>query len=634
MPRLGSLSVLAACVLAAALLSCSSAPEKREIRQYTIEQFLNTTSVFGSCFSPNESKVMFSSDASGVFNAYEVSVTGGEPKKLTDSTDTTFAVSYFPDDERILLRRDRGGNEIYHIYLRKPDGAEEDLTPGEKNRALFSGWAHDLRSFYYQSNTRDPKFMDLYEMELATLKGPMIYRNDGGYAIGPISNDKRLMILVKVHTTHNNDLYLYDFSTKRTRHLTPHEGDVSYSPADFTPDGKSLYYTTNADNEFDYLVKRNLDTGDIQVIEKPDWDVMYAYLSWSGRYLVVGINKDARTEIKMYETATMQPVALPALPEGDITSVDISRSEKKLAFYHSGARNPRDLYIYDLETNRHARLTNAQNPEIDARDLVDIAVVRYKSFDGLEIPALLYEPHLEAGDKVPALVEVHGGPGGQSRVGYDPLLQYLVNHGYAVIEVNNRGSSGYGKTFFKADDHKHGQEDLLDCVEAKKYLASTGYVDPARIGIIGGSYGGYMVLAALAFQPEAFDVGVDIFGVANWVRTLKSIPPWWTAFREALYTELGNPETEEEYLRQISPLFHASNIKKPLIVLQGANDPRVLKVESDEIVDAVKKNGVPVEYVIFDDEGHGFTKKANRINGYKAIKQFLDTHLKKAGPTS
>jgi dipeptidyl aminopeptidase/acylaminoacyl peptidase len=178
------------------------------------------------------------------------------------------------------------------------------------------------------------------------------------------------------------------------------------------------------------------------------------------------------------------------------------------------------------------------------------------------------------------------------------------------------------------DDRKHGEDDLLDCVEAKKFLASTGYVDESKIGIIGASYGGSLVLAALAFQPDAFDVGVDIFGVANWLRTLRNMPPWYAAQRDTFLIEVGNPETDVDDLTRISPLFHTENIKKPLIVLQGANDPRVLKVESDEIVEAVRKNGVPVEYVVFDDEGHGFTKTKNRIEGYEAILGFLDEHLK------
>ena len=223
---------------------------------------------------------------------------------------------------------------------------------------------------------------------------------------------------------------------------------------------------------------------------------------------------------------------------------------------------------------------------------------------------------------------VHGGPGGQAQVGYFPLTQALVNHGYVVFDINNRGSSGYGKTCFAMDDKKHGEADLGDVVASRKMLIETGFVDPDRIGIIGGSYGGYMVLAALTLQPDAFKVGVDLFGISNWVRTLNSMPPWWASIRDALYAEMGDPKTDGERLQRVSPLFNASKIKVPLMVLQGANDPRVLKVTSDEIVAAAQKNGVPVEYIVFPDEGHGFLKKENEIKGYTATLEFLDTHLK------
>ena len=216
---------------------------------------------------------------------------------------------------------------------------------------------------------------------------------------------------------------------------------------------------------------------------------------------------------------------------------------------------------------------------------------------------------------------------------YSALTQFLVNHGYVVLGINNRGSSGYGQTFFVADDRKHGREPLWDCVEAKKYLKSLGYVDEDKIGILGGSYGGYMVLSALAFKPEEFKVGVDLFGVANWVRTLESIPPYWESSRKALYKEIGDPVKDRQFLMDTSPLFHADQITKPLIVLQGANDPRVIKPESDDIVNAIKKKGGVVEYVVFDNEGHGFTKKDNEIRGYQAILDFLDKYLKSA-PTS
>jgi dipeptidyl aminopeptidase/acylaminoacyl peptidase len=250
----------------------------------------------------------------------------------------------------------------------------------------------------------------------------------------------------------------------------------------------------------------------------------------------------------------------------------------------------------------------------------------------MEIPSILYKPQqADAGHKAPAIVLVHGGPGGQTRTSYSALSQFLANHGYVVLGVNNRGSSGYGKTFYAADDLKHGREPLWDCVEAKKYLAALGYVDERKIGIMGGSYGGYMVLAALAFKPEEFAVGVDLFGVSNWLRTLESIPPYWESIRKGLYKEMGDPATDKENLRAISPLFHTDQIRKPLIVLQGKNDPRVIKPESDEIVEAVKKNNGIVEYVVFDNEGHGFTKKANEIRGYKAVLDFLDKYLKNGG---
>jgi len=617
-------------LLAAAVVfvGCSTRNENAPPRQYTIEQFYNTVSAAGGSFSHDEQTLLYTNDSSGIFNAYTVPVTGGESTPLTSSKETTFAVSFFPHDNRVLLRRDKGGNEIYHIYLREEDGTERDLTPGEKNRALFFGWAHDLSSFFFLSNKRDPRYMDLYEMDIANFRPKLVYKNEKGYSVEAISNDKHLIVLSKDHTEHNNDIYLLDIRSGKRTHLSPHEGDVLYGVVDFTPDAKSLYYLTNAHHEFMYLAKMDLAGLRSEVIDKPAWDIMFGGLSWNGKYLYTGINVDAKTVVKVVETATMKPVELPQLPDGDISSVAFSRSEQRLRFYASSPRTSADLYVYDLAGKQHTRLTRTMNPEIDPNDLAAIEVVRYKSFDGLRIPALLMKPWLAPGAKAPGIVQVHGGPGGQTRIGYNPFYQYLVNHGYAILMVNNRGSSGYGKTFFGLDDHKHGQDDLMDCVKGKDYLISTGLVNADKVAIVGGSYGGYMVLAALSFQPDAFDAGVDLFGVANWVRTLKSIPPWWTAFRDALYQEIGNPETEEDYLRKISPLFHAENIKKPLLVLQGANDPRVLKVESDEIVEKVKANGVPVEYIVFDNEGHGFTKKANRIKGYKAIRLFLDKYLK------
>jgi dipeptidyl aminopeptidase/acylaminoacyl peptidase len=346
---------------------------------------------------------------------------------------------------------------------------------------------------------------------------------------------------------------------------------------------------------------------------------------------VTGINDDGRTTLKIRDAKTGQIVAVPNLPAGEIGALRISRSETKVAFQLNGDRGPNNLYVFEFGGKAPVRLTNTLSKDIDPEDLADASVVRFKSFDGMEIPNIFYKPHqASAAARAPALVWVHGGPGGQTRRQYSPYIQYLVNHGYVVLGVNNRGSSGYGKTFFTADDKKHGHEPLWDCVAAKKFLQSLPYVDAGRIGILGGSYGGYMTLAALTLQPDVFAVGVDLFGISNWVRTLESIPKWWESEREALYQEIGDPVKDRQMLLDVSPLFHADKIQKPLMVLQGANDPRVIKPESDDIVAAARKNGVPVEYVVFPDEGHGFTKKTNQITGWKAVLDFLDKYLKDA----
>ncbi len=623
-------------LIATCLLLVSSVVAQKPVKEYTIEQFMNTVRIGGSSFSADDGSILFHTNQTGIFNVYSVPVTGGAAKQLTNSTkESTYAGSYLPDG-RFIYTYDRGGNENNHIYLRELNGTERDLTPGEKTKASFVGWSHDRKSFYFTTNERDARFFDLYEMPIDTLKATLIYKDETGYDFGDISYDKKYIAFQKNGVSQaDSDVYLYNLATKEMKNITQHTGEVANSPQTFDPDSKYLYYLSDAGSEYSYVARYDLATGKSETVEKAPWDVSYTFFSRNGKYRVVAINEDARTKIKIYDNATGKLVPLPQLPNGVITGVNISPSEKLMAFYLNGDRSPSNLYVYNFATKKATKLTESLNPEINADDLVESEVIRYKSFDGLDIPSILYKPkNASAQKKVPALVLVHGGPGGQTRVGYSPMTQYLVNHGYAVLGVNNRGSSGYGKTFFAADDGKHGREPLWDCVEAKKYLAKLGYVDEKKIGIIGGSYGGYMVLAALAFKPEEFAVGVDIFGVSNWVRTLQSIPPYWESFRKSLYREMGDPEKDLENLRAISPLFHTDKIVKPLIVLQGANDPRVIKAESDEIVENIKKRNGVVEYVLFDNEGHGFTKKANEIRAYKAVLDFLDRYLKNGSDVS
>lgn len=604
-----------------------SAEGEVEIPQYTVEEFLETTSYGGASFSPDNSRLLVHSNSSGIFNLYAIPIDGGEPLQLTHSTsDSIFSAGYFPHDERALYRADQGGNELFHVFVREIDGTVRDLTPGEGHRALPSGWTYDLSRLLITTNERDPRFMDLYAYDLESYERVMIYRNDEAYQFGGISPDGRYLALAKSVTNADTDIYLHDLETEETTLVTDDREAVINFPGGFAPDGR-LLYLTDRDSEFRYAVARDVETGEEWILAQPNWDVQYASFSYGGRYLVIGVNNDARTQLTLIDTETGEPIALPKLPNASVNSVTISRDEHMMAMYASSSRLPRDVFVQNLPDDQPLQLTRSLSDAIDPNVLVDGEVVRFNSFDGLQIPGVLYMPHQASTEnKVPAVVWVHGGPGGQSRIGYSDFIQYLVNHGYAVYAINNRGSSGYGKTFYHLDDRAHGEGDLDDCVASKQMLIETGLIDSQRIGILGGSYGGYMVLAALTFRPEAFDAGVDIFGISNWHRTVQNIPAWWEAARDSLTMEMGDFE-DEEYFRSISPLFHAESIVRPLLVIQGANDPRVLQVESDDIVAAVRANGVPVEYIVFDDEGHGFTKKENQTAAYRATLEFLDTHL-------
>jgi dipeptidyl aminopeptidase/acylaminoacyl peptidase len=390
-----------------------------------------------------------------------------------------------------------------------------------------------------------------------------------------------------------------------------------------------LEYSTNEHGEFNQAWSYGIASGEKSPLVQAEWDVAFTATSNSGRFRVTGVNADARTKVTLTNAQTGEALALPDLPPGDIRSIRFSGDESKITFLLNADTSPSNVHVVDLKAGTDSVLTNALNPAIDQSMLVDSQVVRYASFDELKIPGILYRPKTASPDhKAPAIVLVHGGPGGQSRTGYNPAVQHLVNHGYVVLAANNRGSSGYGKTFYHMDDKRHGEVDLQDIVYARKYLESLDWVDGEHVAIMGGSYGGYMVAAALAFEPDVFDAGIDIFGVTNWVRTLKSIPPWWESFKKSLYDEMGDPAVDEERHRRISPLFHAGNITKPLLVVQGVNDPRVLKVESDELVEKVRANGVMVEYLVFPDEGHGFRSRKNRISASEAYVSFLDKTLR------
>ncbi|MBT3607883.1 MAG: prolyl oligopeptidase family serine peptidase [Candidatus Marinimicrobia bacterium] len=621
--------------LIALILFIASCTQTYTPTKYSIEQFYQNNRIGGGSFSDDETKLLVRSDESGIFNVYEIDIVSGvKTQKTFSEKESYFAIDYLPGTNHILFSADKGGDELNHIYLMNEDGATTDLTPGENEKARFAGWSKDKKSMYFISNKRNPKFFDFYKMNIETWESEMLYQNDNGINISNMSEDETWFAFSQTITTSENKLFLTNRIDNSTIELSEESG--SYNASGFSKDNKYFFFITDVDKEFSYLVKYNIETGEKEVLFETNWDVMYSYLSENERYRVIAINEDGKNNLFIKDLVNNSDVYFPEIPDGDIKGVSFSESEEKIRLTIGTSKSPDNIYFYNMGSQELKKLTETLNPVINANDMVAAEVVRYPSFDGLEIPAIYYKP-IDASkrNKVPALVWVHGGPGGQSRTGYSSFIQYLVNHGYAILAVNNRGSSGYGKTFYKMDDLNHGDKDLKDCIWGKRWLQAQDYIDAEKIGIIGGSYGGYMTMAAMTFTPDEFKVGVNIFGVTNWLRTLKSIPPYWESFRNALYKELGDPTTTDSVrLYEISPVFHAHKVKNPVMVLQGANDPRVLKIESDEIVAGIEANGITVEYVVFDDEGHGFRKKENEIEGYRKVLTFLETYLKGEGGIS
>ncbi len=624
-------------------------------KTYDAATFYNTTdySIAGSgegAFSPDGKRLLITSNETGVFNAYELDLKSGEKTPLTTSdTSATYAVSYFPDGERMLFSADGGGDELNHLYVRDKDGNVEDLTPGENVKSSFVRWVNDGAAFIVQSNARDSRFFDLYQYNTDDYNNRLIFENEFALENLSTTSDGRYVAGSKSRTSADSDIYIVDLNGNEIvpNLITSHEGNIAYDVYTFTPEDDKLVYSTDEFGEFIQAHTYDLDSGETAPLIVADWDVSYVSYSPSGKYRVSGVNEDGSTKVSITRrnisnfakrskrksltklSTVLSQVSLPdELPQGDLRQVRFTPDEKSIGFAINASNAPSNIFTANLKKDKFRQYTQALNKDINPNHLVTSRVARYESFDGTMVPGILYQPkNANAENPAPAMVWVHGGPGGQSRTGYSATIQHMVNHGYAVFAANNRGSSGYGKTFYHMDDKRHGEGDLRDIVEAKSYLASLDWIDGERIGIIGGSYGGYMTVAALTYYPDVFDLGIDIFGVTNWVRTLKSIPPWWESFKESLYDEMGDPAIDEERHRRISPLFHAEKITKPLLVVQGANDPRVLQIESDEIVEAVRANGVPVEYLVFQGEGHGFRKRENQIAASEAYVKFLDTYL-------
>jgi dipeptidyl aminopeptidase/acylaminoacyl peptidase len=584
--------------------------------------------ISGLSFSPDGGKVLVSMDTDGVPNAYALPVAGGPPVQLTRSAkDPVWAVSYFPADERVLYRSGPAGDED-HLFVRELDGKAGELMPGKTTR--FLGWAADGALWVEIDNTGSQS-RDLYKVAAAGYARTLVDTNASPLVrLAAVSPDGRFLVYMQNNNDLNRDVHIRDRQTGQDHQLLMGEGFAVHIPLGFSPDGTALLTLNDVGNQFRGLARVEMVSGMGNSLLRKSWDLLDARYSPDGKRIAVIAGGDTRSGLELYDAATLQPVALPDLPPlGEVDAIAFSRDGRKLAFLGSGGTTPPGVWVYDLaKPAAPRRLAGGE-----AGDWVEGELTRFKSADDHQITGILYKPRQTpsagGGAKIPAIVWVHDGPSGQARLGFDPLIQSLVQRGYAVFAVNHRGSFGYGKAFLRLDDRKHGVADLEDCVTARGWLAASGWADPRRIAIGGVGHGGFLTLSALAFAPQEFAAGIDLFGVSDWRRVINGLP-YGSAERTILADEMGHV-VDWQVGSVKSPHDHAGEIVRPLLLVQGARDTLAIPSEAADIAAALGKKKQVVEEIVLPDAAHGFVLRADRERVYKAVGDFLDRALK-AGP--
>jgi dipeptidyl aminopeptidase/acylaminoacyl peptidase len=585
---------------------------------YDFARYLKIRGAWGASWSPDGDRLAFLTEITGVPQVWEVSSEAhgpSWPEQLTFYEERVSSVEYSPIQNRLLFGMDSGGNERTQLFLLE-GGEVTDLTRAPDAIHYSGGFSPDGERVAYTATRRNGTDFDVFAQELDG-EPEAVWEVPGYHTVSDWAPDGSALIVSRHHSNLNNDLYRLNLVNGEATLLTPHEGDARFSGARVTPDGRSVYLATDRDGDFMRLARLDLSTLELTYLTPDDWDVEEVELSRDGRYLQASRNVEGYSHLVLFsgEGRRMPDVRVP---EGVVGGLEFAPDSGMLVFTLVGpTRNP-DVWVLDLPEGEARRVTRSSTAGIPRSSFRQPRPLRYPSFDGREIPALLYEPE---GENAPVIVNVHGGPESQSRPTFAPVTQYLLHRGYAVLFPNVRGSTGYGKAYTHLDDVELRMDSVRDLAHAAHWLRGRGH---KRVAVMGGSYGGFMVLAALTEYPELWSAGVDIVGIANLVTFLENTGSYRRGLREPEY---GSLETDRQFLESISPLHKAGNIRAPLMVIHGKNDPRVPVGEAEQIVERVRKNGGTVEYLLYEDEGHGLAKLANRLDAYPKIAAFLDEHL-------
>jgi dipeptidyl aminopeptidase/acylaminoacyl peptidase len=631
--RRPSIVAIVTCLSVAALAQTAgqnSAPSSAKSQDVaaSVARMARVGSAVAPRFSPDGKWVSFISNISGAPQVWIVPAEGGYPRMVTNGDDPVTQQEWSPASDWIAVAIAPGGGLNTQVYVVKPDGTSMKLlTQGGKDNNGFDAWTDDGKQIAIDSNRDDPARRDSFMIEVATGQTRLVAKNPGVGNIDGISRDGKRALLSRLKNRGDNNLYLLDLASGKDTLITKHDG-VAIFFGQLAPDGGTVYVGTNKDRDLMALGRTRIAAdgtpGDIEILaQNPDGELDGVRLNEQGTMAALLWNVKGKTMLSLYDPARNAQTPVPKLPGELVGGLIFSKDGSKLAMNIGGAAQPTDIWIMDVKTQHFRQLTFSPHPGVDLAALVRPELVTFKSFDGLELSGWLYRPKNQTAPGA-YVVSFHGGPEGQERAPFRSDYQALLAQGIGVFAPNVRGSSGFGKKFVNLDNGElrvNGVKDIKACVD---YLVNNHIADAKRLGITGGSYGGYMTMAGLTEFPDMFAAGVDLFGVVNFMTFFQHTQPWMAAISTIEY---GDPATQKEMLDRLSPIYKLDRIKAATMVQHGANDTNVPVIEAEQIVKALKDRGVPVEYILFPDEGHGWRKTPNRIRSTVEMVRFFQEHL-------
>lgn len=570
-------------------------------------------------------EIVFVSNKSGVNQIWKTRI-GGDPEQLTFFEERIWKLAVAPNGKDILFTMDSGGNEQEQIHVLKyGETGAINLTNNPKARYSFGGVKPDNKTIVYSSTERDPAHYDIWQMDITTGEKEMILENNDNYNIPSTLSPDGVYLLYNKRKGHNDDyLWMVNTETKEAEKVHSEGKFAQYTHPRWDNDSKGFYLLTNVNSNYKYVAYYDIESKELRKIYEENWDMENISLSHDGKYLAIVINRHGYSDIEVLNTKTLKLENIPQPPKGVISGgMKWSKDDNRLLFSLTSGKRPHNIWMLNMHSDSLMRITQSEIEGISSEDLIEPTLHSYKSFDGLEVPFWYFKSSKAEGIG-PVIIDIHGGPAGQKRPNFKALTQYLISQGFSIIGPNVRGSKGYGKEYTHLDDVEKRLDSVKDIESLVRHLIEEGFAKKGKIAVMGGSYGGYMTLASLTEYPDLWAAGIDIVGISNFETFLENTAEYRRGHRESEY---GSLEHHRDLLRSISPIHKVDKITAPLMVIHGANDPRVPVGEAEQIVSKLRERNVPVEYLRYEDEGHGLSKRKNQLDCYPQVVAFLEKHL-------